>query len=231
MNYSPRNLLAAFAALSLASAGNVMATPSKLDNLNIVTVSFKMQMQGDYTDNGSERRYSNPAVAKLGTKELLAALAVDKYAQTNYPANYFPSGSKLALTQEGAFVVVNRNNELLADVSDILHFSPGISDIVSGSVDNSTGLGSPKRGDLMLVTLNFDDTFITGGSDLSFSIQGVDKLQTRDSKPGGNGNYNENTTDQINNASGEGQSGGKQFIVTGSMHGNGKARLTLLPPT
>jgi hypothetical protein len=82
----------------------------------------------------------------------------------------------------------------------------------------------------VLVTLNFDDTSITNGSNLRFSIQGLDQIKTRDTKPGGGGNYNENTTHQISNAVGEGQSGDTPFIITGTIHGNGKARLTLPPP-
>lgn len=231
MKRSSKNFLAVIlAAGSLAMAGQVQATPGKLDNLNFITVACKLQLQGDFVDDGSLRNYANPTIARFGTKELLATLAADKYAQTNYPANYFPAGAKLAVTQAGAFVVVNRNNELLADVSDIMHFTTGTNDIVSGRVDNTTGLASPNRKDLVLVTLNFDDTSITNGSNLRFSMLGLDQVKTRDSKPGGGGNYNENTTDQISNAVGEGQSGDTPLIITGTIHGNGKARLNLLPP-
>jgi hypothetical protein len=227
---SKKFLAVVLAAGSLATAGQVQATPGKLDNLNFITVACKLQLQGDFVDDGSLRNYANPTIARLGTKELLAALANDKYAQTNYPANYFPAGAKLAFTQDGTFLVVSRNNELLADVSDLMHFSTGTNDIVSGRVDNSTGLASPNRKNLVLVTLNFDDTSITNGSNLRFSIQGLDQIKTRDTKPGGGGNYNENTTHQISNAVGEGQSGDTPFIITGTIHGNGKARLTLPPP-
>ena len=229
MKHLQRNLLVvALTACSFITAGAVQVS-DKLDNLNYITVTFKLQMQGDLSDNGSVSTYARPKFSKLVTKDLLDALAADKYAQSNYTANHFPSGSKLAVTQGGAIVVVNNKNELQADVSDIIHYTSSSNSIVSGKVDNSTGLARPKRTDLVLVRLVFDDTFIAGGSDLSFSVLGVDQSQTNDSKPGNNGNYTEKTKDQVKAATGEGQSGGTPFIINGSIRGKGSAKLTLQP--
>jgi len=82
----------------------------------------------------------------------------------------------------------------------------------------------------VLVNLNFDDTFIVGGSDLRFFAQGLDTIKTQDSKPGNNGNYNEKTSDSVKATAGEGQSGGTPFVITGSISGNRNASLTIAPP-
>jgi hypothetical protein len=213
------------------AAGNLRAQ-DKLDDLNVVTVALKLQLQapGYNGKNGLTRTYAKPKAQSLNTKNLLDRLALDKQAQGFYAANTFPGGSKLAVAADH-FVVVKSNNELIVDVSDIVSFKSGTNDILSGSVNASTGLASKKTTELILVALNFDDTFIVGGSDLKFSVQGLDTVSTTDSTPNSSsGKYVENTSDKINNAAGEGQSGIAPFVVTGSIKGSRKTTLTYAPP-
>lgn len=219
------NLLAAGAVCLTATSA--FSASEKLPNLNVITVQFKLEVQGSFTDNGSVRTYNKPEKQKLATKDLLSILAADKYAQTNYPANFFPSGAKLAITEEGFVVVVNGNNELLVDVSDIIHFASSTNGIISGKVDNSTGLASSSTKEQAMAVMSFDDTFIDGGENLSFIVQGIDQISTNDSQPGQGGNYNEYTKDEIKNAAGEGQTGGDRFTITGKINGNRSAKLTL----
>ncbi len=222
-------LVAVVAAFSLAAA-NVQAQ-SKLNDISTITVAFKLQLQspGFNSKDGSVRTFDKPVVQVINTKNLLDRLALDKQAQGLYDSDKFPSGSKLALS--GAQVVVVRgNNDLIVDVSDIITFTGGANDILSGTTNNTTGLADPKMSELVLVRLDFDDTFIEGGTNLRFFIQGLDTIKTQDSNPGNNGNYNEKTSDNVKNAAGEGQSGGTPFVMTGSIEGNRNVTLNVQPP-
>jgi len=116
------------------------------------------------------------------------------------------------------------------DVSDIIAFTDGANDILNGTTNNTTGLADPKITELTLVRLDFDDTFIAGGTSLRFFIQGLDAIKTQDSNPGNNGKYNEKTSDHVKNAAGEGRSGGTPFVLTGSIEGNRHVTLNVQPP-
>jgi hypothetical protein len=214
------------AVLALSTAATLQAQP-KLTDVNVLTVQFKLQSQGGFSDNGTVRTYANPDQVKMNSKDLLAVLAQDKYAQSNYPATFFPNGARLAVADGTTAVVVNGNGQLIVDVSDIVHFDASTNSVLSGKVNNTTGLADAKTTELAIARMTFDDTFIIGGNNLSFVIQGVDKVKTTDTKPGSGGNYNETSTDEISNAAGEGQSGGKPFVITGSISGNRSAKLSL----
>lgn len=224
MKNSVKNLLAVtvtVAVLGLTAPG--ARAQSNTNDFNIVTVALTLQSQGSISDDGTTRVYANPVKRKVSTKDLLNQLARDKYAQSNYTANFFPAGAKLALSG-GAFVVVTRFNQFIVDVSDILKFSGGTNDIISGHVNDTTGLAKPQTTELTLVKLTFDDTFISGGGNLSFFVQGVDTVKTKDTTPVA-GSYVEVTSDSVKNASGEGQSGGTAFIATGSIKGSRNVKL------
>lgn len=231
MKNLPQSLLVtALAVLSLAAAGNLQAQ-GKLNDISAITVTFKLQLQspGFNSKDGSVRTFDKPVVQIINTKNLLDRLALDKQAQGLYNSDKFPSGAKLALAGSQV-VVVRGNNTFIVDVSDIVTFSGGTNDILSGTTNNLNGLADPRITELTLVRLNFDDTFIEGGTNLRFSIQGLDTIKTQDSNPGNNGNYYEKTTDNVKNAAGEGQSGGTPFVMTGSIAGNRSVGLTLAPP-
>ena len=89
------------------------------------------------------------------------------------------------------------------------------------------GLADSKTTEQVIAQMTFDDTFIANGNNLSFVIQGLDKVKTSDSKPGSGGNYNKSSSDDVSNAAGEGQSAGKTFVITGSIKGNRSAKLSL----
>ena len=239
MRNSIKNLLV----VSLAVFGlNAFTAPApvKLNDLNVLNVTLTFQSQGGYGDNGAVRTYAQPLTSRMNTKDLLAQLALDKYAESNYTKTFFPPGSKLAINStNGAAVVVSGNNELIVDVSDIMSFSSGTNDIISGRVSNTTGLARPKTTELIYVSLNFDDTFIPPGvvipgpgsyGNLKFFVSGLDTIKTTDSTPGSSGNYRENTSDSVKSGAGEGQSGGAQCVVNGSIRGNGSAVLKLTVP-
>ena len=239
MKNSTNNLLVATLAVFGLTAFTVQAQ-ARLSDVNIVNVALTFQSQGGFADNGTVRTYAQPLTSRMNTRDLLNQLALDKYAESNYAKTFFPPGSKLAINgTNGALVVVSGNNDLIVDVSDIMSFSSGTNDIVSGRVSNTTGLARPKTTELIYVSLNFDDTFIPPGvvipgpgsyGNLKFFISGLDTIKTTDSTPGSGGNYHEITSDSVKNGAGEGQSGGAQCVVTGSIHGNRGANPTLAVP-
>ena len=73
--------------------------------------------------------------------------------------------------------------------------------------------------------------FFPGGGSLKFFVSGLDTIKTTDSTPGAGGIYHETSSDSVQNAAGEGQSDGTQFVATGSIQGNRSANLTLVTPT
>jgi len=134
MKKSQKNLLAGLLlAFGLVSLGSVQAQ-GKLDDINVVTVAFKLQLQspGLNSQNGLTRSFDKPVAQTINTKNLLDRLALDKQAQGLYDSSKFPSGSKLALFA-GHFVVVRGNDNFIVDVSDIVTFTSGTNDILSGT--------------------------------------------------------------------------------------------------
>lgn len=222
-------LAGAVAGLFVAAAGSLQAQ-GRLDDITVVNVSLKLQLQSGFTDNGSVKIYARPQNQRINTKDLLTLLARDKFAQTNYAGTLFPSGSRLAINNtNGAFLVVSRNDELIADVSDILSFSSSTNYVFSGRVSDNTGLASPRINQLALGQLNFDDTFIPGGGHLSFSVQGINQIRTKDSPVGKNsGKYREIVQERIKNATGEGKFNKIPFVITGSVQGNSRAKQVLI---
>ena len=200
---------------------------------DVITVALTLHSQGGFSDNGIVRIYSKPVVRRMNTKDLLGQLAREKFAQGLYPTPFFPDGSKLvnfgdfrSFAHGGYFYIVNRDNKVLVDVSDIIiQITKGTNDILSGRVNDANGLAQPNTTELILVEFKFDDTFISGGGNLSFFAEGLDSVKTNDSTPGVAGSYHEHTSDSVKNVMGEGLSNGTQFIVTGSIHGNDSVNL------
>jgi hypothetical protein len=224
MKHSAKNLLAVtLTALGLAALS--AQAQGKVNDLNVITISLTLQVQGSFSDNGTTRIYNQPVSRKVNTKDLLSQLARDKFAQGTNSANTFPTGAKLGLSG-GNFVVVDHNNQLVVDVSDILQFTRGTNGVLNGRINDTTGLANNQLSETTFVTLTFDDTFITGGGGLNFILAGVDTLKIKDRTLTGK-NYQEITSDNVKNAGGEGQSAGTPFVVTGSIDGSRNVTLTL----
>ena len=209
-------LFAAVAGLAMVAIS--VQAQGKLTNVNFITVALTLQSQGSFSDDGTTRIYSSPVTRKLNTKDLLNQLARDKFAQGSYGANFFPNGSQLALSG-GFFVVVDRNSQLIVDVSDILQMTYGTNLVLNGRINDTTDLASPKTTGMTLVQLAFDDTFIFGGGNVSFMLQGLDTIKTKDTALLAGG-YKEVSSESVKNISGDGQTSGTPFVINGSMHGN-----------
>jgi len=224
MKSSAKNLLViTFTALGCAAFS--AQGQGKINDLNIINVKLTLQVQGSFSDNGSLRVYDQPVVRKLTTKDLLSQLARDKFAQTNYAANYFPAGYKLGVTG-GAVVVVDNNNQFVVDVSDIVQFTRSTNGVLDGRINDTTGLAAGAVTETTFASLVFDDTAITNGGNLNYFVAGLDTLKIKDKTLTGN-NYQETTSDAVKNAMGEGQTAGTPFVITGSLKGSRKAKLVL----
>src|SRR2546427_982039 len=149
--------------ISLASGlGISVAASAHAEVLQYLTFTVTTYTQRDSSDNGTNTVTAAPKVQTHNTAELLSILARDKAAQHSWPSNSFPAGAKLAVGND-SFVVVAGTN-ILVSVSDILSFTNGDNEIISGKRNDITGLARPTTSRLQIGRLTFDDTAIDGGA-------------------------------------------------------------------
>lgn len=196
----------------------------KLSNLNLLSVSFSLQSQGTFSDDGTTRIFANPATRKLSTKDLLNQLARDKFTQGSYAANYFPSGAQLAVSS-GSLVVVDKYSQLIVDVSDIVQLVYGTNVVLSGRQNDTSGLASPRTTALASVQLAFDDTAIAGGGNTSFVIQGLDTIKTKDTALAAGG-HKEVGSDSVKSITGSGLINGLPLVITGTINGSRSEKIS-----
>ena len=199
--------------------------------------------------------YATPTKHSVATKDLLALLALDENAEGNYPDTNFPAGAKLVMTpvtpdpdggsvslepvgntpvinnvtiSDDFFQVVDKNNNALADVSEIISINrAGGNDITSSKSTSSTGLGTST--DLQLISLKFDDTGV-GGS-LKFFLTGIGTDKTTNTTPNKTtGAYTESSSSSLSSGTGEGSYLGNPFVCTGTVSTSGKATLNINHP-
>ncbi len=214
------------AIISLASGLSIsVAANAHAEVLQYLTFTVTTYTQKDSTNNGTNTITAAPKVQTHNTAELLSILARDKAAQHSWPSNSFPAGAKLAVGND-AFVVVAGTNILL-NVSDILSFSNGDNEIVSGKRNDLTGLANPTTSRLQIGRLTFDDTAINGGAGLKFYLQGLLSQTESDTVPV-NSVYTRTRSAKLSNGTGEGtNSGGRAFVLTGSLSATGRGKSTL----
>jgi hypothetical protein len=100
----------------------------------------------------------------------------------------------------------------------------GENEIVSGAQNNSTGLASHAAQRRQILKLTFDDTFIVGGKNVRFYLQGLLTETTTDTTPTG-GVYTETRTARITSAAGEGSIQNVPIVCTGTVTETGKSTL------
>ena len=212
--------------ISLASGLSIsVAANAHAEVLQYLTFTVTTYTQRDSSDNGTNTVTAAPKVQTHNTAELLSILARDKAAQHSWPSNSFPAGAKLAVGND-AFVVVAGTNILL-NVSDILSFTNGNNEIVSGKRNDLTGLANPTTSKLQIGRLTFDDTAINGGAGLKFYLQGLLSQTESDTVPV-NSVYTRTRSAKLSNGTGEGtNSGGNAFVLTGSLSATGRGKSTL----
>jgi len=212
--------------ISLASGlGISVAANAQAEVLQYLTFTVTTYTQKDSTNNGTNTMTAAPKVQTHNTAELLSILARDEAAHGRWQSNSFPAGAKLAVGNN-SFVVVAGTNILL-NVSDILSFTNGNNEIVSGKRNDLTGLANPTTSKLQIGRLTFDDTAINGGAGLKFYLQGLLSQTESDTVPV-NSVYTRTRSAKLSNGTGEGtNSGGNAFVLTGSLSATGRGKSTL----
>jgi hypothetical protein len=222
-----KNIIMAGAALAFLTiaAGSLQAQLTQ-----ILTITATASLQGGSTDNGTVTTYAAPIKHTADTKQILAFLAQDENVEGNYGSTNFPSGAKLVIAANGAFQVLDKSDNLLVDVSDILSSSnPGTNNIFSGKQNDTNGLASPTTTDLSLLTITFDDSNVGEGAvGLTFSMTGIGTGKTTDTTPNvSTGAYTETDSGSLTSATGEGSYQGDPLVVTGSAKASGKGTLNI----
>jgi hypothetical protein len=227
------NIIAGTATLAFLTiaAGNIEAQVRA-----IVGFTGTALVQGSSTKNGTVIQYAAPAKQAFATKDILQNLALDENAAGKYKSTTFPSGAQLVAIisntaeNKGTFQVLDKNNNLLVDVSNILTISYGTygNFIISGAQNGNTGLSTPSRTVSNVLTISYDDSGITGSVKFRFYLTGIITGTTTDTTPNGRtGVYTETQSGTMSTAAGEGDYQGQPFVFTGSLTLSGQATLRL----
>jgi len=221
------------AALALLSTtlGNLQAQVTC-----VLALSGSVSVQGSSTDDGAVTKYASPTKHSFVTKDILKNLALDENAAGKYNATTFPAGAKLVAiissrgNDNGDFQVLDKNNNLLVDVTNIISISYGDygNFIISGKQKDSTGLSNPSRVVSNVLRINYDDSRVTGNAGFKFYMSGIITGTTTDTlSKSATGAYTETKSFKMSPAMGEGVYQSQTFVLTGNMSGAGKGALTL----
>jgi hypothetical protein len=194
---------------------------SALSFLN-VSINLTLYKQNTSRDNGATTITASPKTLKYSTKDILKALASDKFAQGYWPSNSFPKSARLATDGKGFLVIEGTN--ILADVSDIMSLDFGNKEITSGTQDDVTGLAHKSEKKLQILNITFDDSQVAGGNQLKFYLRGFLSETITDTALV-NGTYTETITGSMTAGTGEGSSTNVDFLCKGSATITGKTKL------
>lgn len=207
----------------LAAAAACACGTARAEVLQTVTFTMTAYTQNSTSDNGTVTTTGNAAVRSINTQALLNLLAQDKQMT-------FPAGSKLAVSN--GWFVVDKANNVLVDVSDILSTTEGNNEISSGKQSDTSSLACPALKKMKVVSLQFDDTATPGGSGLVFYLSGLATMTVNDTPPTSTGAYTETRTVKITGAAGEGTWGdGTPFVCTANISTTGKQSFGQTGPT
>jgi hypothetical protein len=187
-----------------------------------VSINLTLYKQNTSRDNGATTITASPKILKYSTKDILKALASDKFTQGYWPSNSFPKSARLATDGKGFLVVKGTN--ILADVSDIMSLDFGNKEITSGTQDDVTGLAHKSEKKLQILNITFDDLQVAGGNQLKFYLQGFLSETITDTALV-NGIYTETITGSMTAGTGEGSSTNVDFLCKGSATITGKTKL------
>jgi hypothetical protein len=189
-----------------------------------LAISMSLSKQSSSNIIGTVATIAAPQSVSLKTTDLLNTLALDEQVQGSWPSGSFPVKSTLALAGH-SLVVINGTNILL-NVSDIMNYNTGQPSVISGKQNLSTGLADTSVKGQQVVSLMFDDTFISGGNDLKFYLNGLLSLTLTDTVPV-NGSYTETRKIKISSGIGDGSMQDIIFINTGTVSASGNSTLHL----
>jgi hypothetical protein len=218
----------------------------------VLTVKTTASVQGGYSTSTNSHTgiltytYATPTKHSVATKDLLALLALDENAEGNYPGTNFPSGAKLVMTpvtpdpdggsftvtpvpminNSSPFQVVDKNNNTLVGVSDIISINSAGSNVITSSKSTSSNPSLGTSTDLELLSIKFDDT--GAGGSLKFFLSGIWTSKITDTTPQKTtGAYTESISGSLSSGTGEGSYQGNPFVCTGTASESGKATLNI----
>jgi hypothetical protein len=218
---------------ALTGLMTLVAASSKADSTttNTITVAFTASVQGNTNDDGTITTVAAPSKHSVATANLLSWLALAENGEGNFPSNSFPSGAKLVVFQQD-FMVLDKNNNLLVDVSDIISATDskfGVS-VVSGKQNDTTGLAATSETELHLLTIHYDDTGIPGSNNVKFYLMGMMTSTTTDTAPNSSTQiYTETQSHKLASGIGEGFYQGQPFTITGTLSAIGKGNFVFVP--
>ena len=203
--------------------------------INTVTLTTTIQLQTNPNNNGTTTTLAAPIKYSFDTKQILSALAKAENLEGNYGSSTFPVGAKLvtvvtAIRNTFDFQVLDKNNNLLVDVSDVLiGLSTGVngSDVFSGKYIDSNVLADPKLTDAEIFTVTYNDTAIPGSDDIVLSLSGLMTNTVTDGVPNATTKiYSESQTHTLTAAAGDGSADFDPGVGTATFSASGKGSLT-----
>jgi hypothetical protein len=103
----------------------------------------------------------------------------------------------------------------------------GPNSVFTGKAFVTNGVYDPSATEMEFFKLAFDDTAITGGVGVKFTLQGLLTTTITDSKPAKTtGIVTETTTGKMTTAAGDGSLSGTPFVITGSISTSAKVVFT-----
>jgi len=204
---------------------------------NFLTVSATAQSQQTTNAQSNGSTILNPLKSRIDTRQLLVWLAQDEYTAGHYGFTNFPDGAQLTYVPffpglEGtlffdgpATQVLDKNGQLIIDTSDILTFQDGNNPVFSGKLRPDNAAYNPTGKELHFVRVNYDDSAVTNGVGVQFSLQGLMTTTFTDSKPTALLTFNRTATGKAD-AAGDGSLNGVPFVLTGSIDTRQKIELT-----
>ena len=167
-----------------------------------------------------------PLKSTFTTATILSSLAQDEHAAGNYSSSTFPAGALLVVRGDSVIVTDSSTNELV-DVSDILTAQTDDNSVFSGKQNNATGLAAPMLSEIQYQKLVYDDSAITNGARLSFTLGGLATVVTKDTVNATAGTYSETVTSTVKSGAGTGNYQGTPFILSGSFTATCKKNATV----
>ena len=218
-------IIAGAAALAFLTGG-VAGLQAAETVTNPLTITATVRSQGGTNIVHGVTIVTNQ-IQTLTTKTILGFLARDEFAAGRYSATNFPAGAKLvAIVSTGGddYQVLDKKNQLLVDVSNIITFST-TSEVYVGRTKSFPVVGvagDPTEVRWQAATFSYDDSAITGSVGFHYTMVGTMKRTVTYTFPSYTTLFV--ATSATMAFSGTGSYQGTPFIVTGTLNAAG-ARL------
>lgn len=209
-----------FAVVVAAGFSLLASAPLRAQNLENVAISATVYEQGATHNNGKSTA-TIAAPSTITTGSLLRQLALDERGLGLWESNTFPGGAKLVYSGATGFEVVDKHNDLLLSVSNVMTLqSAGQVLIDSGKTNDDNGSGTENQ--LQLATFGYDATAgatnASGGTTntMRFLVTCLATSSVASTAPGAHGNYTQTDTIFLHSGLGEGTNAAEtNILITG----------------